>query len=298
VSVAAIDIGSNSLRLLIVDDDGTEIVRDVTITGLGSGVEQTGQIDRPGYDATIRAIERYAATIGEHDVDTLEAVATSASRDAANGNDLMEDIERVLGTRPRVIGGDAEAALAFAGATTMLPAGESKLVVDIGGGSTEFVFGRDEPTYVSSVDMGSVRLTDRCVVDRPIPADVIEAVRAECHKAFAPVAIPGAPDRALGVAGTFTTLSVMAMDLDRYDREVVHGSVLRIEAVEHLVEMLAGLTVEETARIPSLDPGRARVIFAGAVVSEQAMVRCGLDAVTISEYDLLDGLAAVALARS
>jgi len=298
VSAAAIDIGSNSLRLLIVDDDGGEMVRDVTITGLGSGVEQTGRIDPARYDATMRVIERHAAIIGQHDVTTLEAVATSASRDAANGPALMDDIERVLGARPRVIGGDVEASLAFQGATAALAPGDRKLVIDIGGGSSEFVFGTGEPSYVSSIDMGSVRLTDRCVSHRPVPADVIDAARAECKKAFSPVELPATPDLALGVAGTFTSLAAMAMDLDRYDRDMVHGSVLRIDAVEALIELLAGLTVAETARIPSLEPGRARVIFAGAVVAEQAMVRCGLDSATISEYDLLDGLAAIALARS
>lgn len=297
MNAAVIDIGSNSVRLLIVDGAGREMVRDVAITGLGSGVDETGRIGPTGYEATMRVIERYAANVREHDAATLEAVATSASRDAANGSALMDDIERVLGTRPRVIGGDVEAVLAFGGATARLPPRDRKLVIDIGGGSTEFVFGALEPTYVTSIDMGSVRLTDRRVLRRPVPPDMIEAVRAECVRAFAPVELPAKPDRAIGVAGTFTSLAAIAMDLDRYDRDVVHGSALRIDDVHRLVESLARLTVTETERIPSLDPARAPVVFAGAVVAEQAMAHCGLDAVTISEYDLLDGLAASALAR-
>ena len=298
MTAAGIDIGSNSLRLLIVDDDGTQIVRDTTVTGLGSGVEQTGRIDRARYDATMLVIERYGEIIAEHHVDSLEAVATSASRDAANGAALMDDIERVLGGRPRVIDGELEATLAFSGATAALAEGERKLVIDIGGGSTEFVFGTVSPIYATSVDMGSVRLTDRCIDLRPIPAATIERARAECRDAFASVELPALPEIAIGVAGTFTSLSAMAMGLDRYDPAAVHGSVLRIETADDLIESLAEMTIDETARIPSLDPDRARVIFAGAVVCEQAMVRCGIDAVTISERDLLDGLVAAALAGS
>lgn len=297
MSVAAIDIGSNSLRLLIVDDDGREVVRDVTITGLGRGVDQTGRIDRVAYDATMLVIQRYASVIGEHDVAGIEAVATSASRDAANGAELMREIERVLGVAPRVIRGEVEAALSFTGATAALAPGGGKLVIDIGGGSTEFVFGTLNPTYTISIDMGSVRLTDRCVHQRPIPSSTIERSRAECVEAFAAVNLAERPDVAIGVAGTFSSLSAIAMGLERYERERVHGSVLHIDTVHDLVESLAGLTLEETARIPSLDPARARVIFAGAVVCEQAMARCGIEAVTISERDLLDALAAEALSR-
>ena len=293
-----IDIGSNSLRLLIVDDDGAQIVREVAVTGLGSGVEQTGRIDRARYDATMLVIERYGKIIAEHGVESLEAVATSASRDAANGTALMDDIERVLGGRPQVIDGEHEAILAFSGATAALAAEEHKLVIDIGGGSTEFVFGTVSPIYATSIDMGSVRLTDRCIDRRPVPVGTIERARAECADAFASVELPASPEIAIGVAGTFASLSAMAMRLDRYDRDAVHGSVLGIDMVRELVESLSRMTIDETADIPSLDPGRARVIFAGAVVCEQAMVRCGLDAVTISERDLLDGLAAAALAGS
>ena len=298
MTAAAIDIGSNSLRLLIVDDDGTQIVRDVTVTGLGSGVEQMGRIDRARYDATMLVIERYATIIAEYDVAGIEAVATSASRDAANGAELVDEIGRALGVRPRVIGGDVEAELSFAGAACGLAPEEGKLVIDIGGGSTEFVFGTVNPSCTTSIDMGSVRLTDRFVEQRPIPDGTIATARDACAEAFGSVELTARPDVAIGVAGTFTSLSAIAMRLERYERDRVHGSVLRLDTVSDLVESLAGLTIDETAHIPSLDPARARVIFAGAVVCEQAMVRCDLDAVTISEHDLLDALAAQALAGS
>ncbi len=292
MSVAAIDIGSNSLRLLILDDEGCEVTRDATVTGLGSGVEKTGRFDPTTYAATMSVIERYARSVAVHGVTKVEAVATSASRDADNGPDLMDDIESVLGVRPRVISGDLEAALAYAGATSALTPRESKLVIDIGGGSTEFIFGDREPTYAVSVDIGSVRLTDRCVGGRPISTGTIHAIRRECADAFSIVEIPGVSDIAIGVAGTFTSLVAMAMELDRYDRDHVHGSVLHLGAITGLVDYLARLTLDETASIPSLDPLRAPVMFAGAVIAEQALERCALDAVRISENDLLDGLAA------
>ncbi len=297
MSAAAIDIGSNTVRLLVVADDGTEITREATVTGLATGVDATGRIDEPGYRATLEVIERYAGTIVAVGATKVEAVATSASRDAANGADLMDDIASILGVRPRVIAGTDEAALAFAGATGALEGRPDALVIDIGGGSTEFTAGRGEPSYAVSIDVGSVRLTDRYVESRPVPREVVDAVRLACDRAFSAVDLPGKPQVAIGVAGTFTSLAAMALGLERYDRDRVDGSVLAATDVVELVGMLAGMTVAETAAIPSLEPSRARVIFAGAVVAERAMARCGLDTVTVSEHDLLDGLVARALRR-
>ncbi len=290
MTTAAIDIGSNSVRLLVVDDDGTELARATEVTALGTGLERTGSFDADAYTATIEVITRYSATIADLGVDLVRAVATSASRDAGNGPALVADVERVLGTMPTIIDGAREANLAFAGATRGLGGGGTKLVVDIGGGSTEFVYGFDTPSYAVSVDMGSVRLTDRCIDTRPALPDQMVDARAEVDAAFAPVAVCDSPEIAIGIAGTFTSLSAMALDLEVYDSDRVHGSHLTLDVVRELTGWLATLSLSETAAIPSLDPARARVILAGAVVAERALVHCGLESVTVSERGLLNGL--------
>jgi len=288
VRVAAVDIGSNSVRMLVVDQDGTEIARDVTVTGLGRGIEGTGRFDPDAFTSTLEVIERYADVFESLDVVALNAIATSASRDAANGPDLMTCVEQLLRKRPIVIDGDVEAGLAFSGATIGLAAAQTKLVIDIGGGSTEVVLGTEIPEYVTSIDMGSVRLTDRLVTERPVSGSVLTSMREECDAAFSDVAID--VDQRIGVAGTFTNLSAMAMQLDAYDRAIVHGSQLELTSVTELIDRLSLLSIAATAKIPSLDPARASVILAGAVIAERVMQRCEVDNVTISETDLLEGL--------
>jgi len=163
-------------------------------------------------------------------------------------------------------------------------------VIDVGGGSTEFVYGVDTPSYDISVDMGSVRLTDRCFDRRPATDDQVRRARSEADTAFVSVVACGDPAMAIGVAGTFTSLSAMALRLDAYDPDLVHGSTLELSVVSALVEWLSKLSVAETAQIPSLDSGRARVILGGAIVVERALIHCGLEAVMVSDRDLLDGL--------
>jgi len=292
VNVAAIDIGSNTLRLLIIDESGNEVARDVTVTGLGRGIDRTERFDPDAFASTLDVIARYARLIRSTDVSAVKAVATSASRDASNGTDLMIGIERLLGKRPVIIDGDSEASLAFSGATRGLSGTSTKLVIDIGGGSTEVVFGTETPEYVKSTDMGSVRLTDRFVTERPVRGEVLALMRDDCDRAFSPMDINVAAERNIGVAGTFTNLSAMAMQLDRYDRSLVQGSQLTLVSIADLIDRLSLLSIAQTAEIPSLDPARATVIFAGAVIAERVMLRCGVENVAISESDLLDGLAA------
>jgi len=292
VTVAAIDIGSNSVRLLVVGADGSEIARGTVVTALGMGLERTGSFDSAAYDATIDVIKGYASTITNLGVQDVRAVATSASRDAGNGAALMADIGRVLGVVPSIIDGPREAGLAFAGATAGLEPTGTKFVVDVGGGSTEFVYGLDTPSYAVSIDMGSVRLTDRCFGQRPATGEQVRHARSEADAAFAAVVVPGDPETAIGVAGTFTSLSAIALRLDTYDAEAVHGSSLDVSVVASLVEWLSQLSLAETALIPSLDPARARVILAGAIAVERALMHCGIDTVTVSDRGLLNGLAA------
>ncbi|MFV2000766.1 MAG: hypothetical protein ACC654_10430 [Acidimicrobiia bacterium] len=278
--------------MLVIDQDGTEIARDVTVTGLGRGIETTGRFDQDAFVSTLDVIARYAGVLDSFDITTVKAVATSASRDALNGPDLMRSIAALLGVRPVIIDGDAEASLAFSGATRGLPSASTKLVIDIGGGSTEVVFGTETPAYVSSIDMGSVRLTDRFVGERPVPREVLALMRDECDRVFSSLDINPVADESMGVAGTFTNLSAMAMQLDAYDRAIVHGSQLELTSVTELIDRLSPLSIAATAKIPSLDPARASVILSGAVIAERVMQRCEVDNVTISEADLLEGLAA------
>ncbi len=290
MTVAAIDIGSNSVRLLVVGQDGEEQARETVVTALGTDLERTGSFDAAAYDATIEVLARYAATIVSLGADEVRAVATSASRDARNGAALMADIGRILGDEPTIIDGAREAQLSFAGATTGLDAEGTKLVIDVGGGSTEFVHGDHAPSYAVSVDMGSVRLTDRCFDRRPPSLEDLDRAHAAARASFASVTACDDPGMAIGVAGTFTSLAAIALRLDAYDREAVHGSTLTLATVESLVSWLSGLSVAETALIPSLDPARARVILAGAIIVQRAMAHCGLDEVVVSDRGLLDGL--------
>ncbi|MCL1593159.1 MAG: exopolyphosphatase [Actinomycetia bacterium] len=291
MTVAAIDIGSNSLRLLVLDRTGVELERDVTVTGLGSGIEATGTFDPHAVERTLDVISRYADVIASHPVELLKAVATSASRDAANGEELMIAIDNALGVRPVIIDGATEASLAFFGATIESYPSDRKLVIDIGGGSTEVVVGYESVTYATSIDIGSVRLTDAFVADRPVAPDVLDAMRAHTDRAFGQVALVGPVDQAIGVAGTLTNLSAMAMHLEMYDRSVVDGSYISLAVISDLIEELSTLTIAETEMIPSLDPKRARVILAGAVIAHSIMTRCDISGLRISERDLLDGLA-------
>jgi exopolyphosphatase/guanosine-5'-triphosphate,3'-diphosphate pyrophosphatase len=291
MSVAAIDIGSNSVRLLVVDANGSEIMRDMAVTALGTGLERTGSFDAAAYDATIAVMSRFATEIADLDVQDVRAVATSASRDASNGAALMADIGAVLGVEPTIIDGGREASLAFAGAALGMEGDGSRLMIDIGGGSTEFVYGVDEPTYAVSIDMGSVRLTDRCFDARPATAAEIRRARSDADTAFAPVPVGGDPPTAIAGGGTFTSLSAMALHLDTYDAQKVQGSRLELSVVSSLVGWLSKLSVAETAVIPSLDPARARVILAGAIVAERSLMHCGVSAITVSDRGILDGLA-------
>jgi exopolyphosphatase/guanosine-5'-triphosphate,3'-diphosphate pyrophosphatase len=292
MSVAAIDVGSNSVRLLVNGPDGAEVARGMSVTALGTGLERTGSFDAAAYDATVRAMERFASTIAELGVEDVRAVATSASRDAHNGAALMADIGSVLGVEPTIIDGEREASLSFMGATQGLVGAEMKLVIDIGGGSTEFVHGVDAPSYSMSVDMGSVRLTDRCFDRRPATDAELSHARADADAAFAPVAECSEPETVIAIGGTFTSLAAMALHLDTYDPDAVEGSTLDLSVVSALVTWLSSLSVAETALIPSLEPARARVILGGSIVAERSLVHCGLDAVTVSSRGVLDGLAA------
>jgi exopolyphosphatase/guanosine-5'-triphosphate,3'-diphosphate pyrophosphatase len=292
--VGVVDIGTNAMRLLIAeveDGDVRWLDRRTTVTGLGAGVDASGHLDEDAMSRTVQVLASYGAALSEAGVSRARAIATSAARDAANREEFLDRAEHGLGMRPDVISGEEEAALAFAGATRAVDVSPPFVVVDIGGGSTEFVFGSDAPAYRTSVDIGSVRLTDRVLADRPASIDQVAQAQDLTAELLADVHLPAVPNRAIGVAGTFTALSAISQDLPAYDPGRVHGSTLTVTRLAELVLYLSLLSLEETAAIPSLDPARAPVILSGAVVAEEALRRCGVGEVSVSEHDSLDGVA-------
>jgi exopolyphosphatase / guanosine-5'-triphosphate,3'-diphosphate pyrophosphatase len=296
--VAAVDIGSNSVRLLVLDDTGGPLVRRTIVTGLGRGLEATGRMSEDAIVATIDAIAEFSIDMRSVGVDRCAAVATSASRDARNGADVMARIGDALGTVPEIISGDREASLSFSGATAELDVVGTAVVVDIGGGSTEVVAGApgSGPRWGHSYDIGSVRLTDRCLPDRPAPREQLVGAAREVDRILSSSPLMERIDQPIGVAGTFTSLAAMHLRLPGYDPDLVHGTVLGLDDVRSLLERLGSLSVAETAAIPSLEPKRAPVILAGTVIAERLLVALGADRVLVSERDLLDGLAATLLA--
>lgn len=290
MTVAAIDIGTNSMRILVLGTDGAELHRQVCVTALGKGVDATGRFDPVRVSATLDVMAEFAAVTRRLDVGRFAAVATSASRDAENGPDFVSAVSDILGVVPEIITGEREAALSYAGATAGRDAG-SHMVIDIGGGSTEFIVGRQLPSEMISIDMGSTRLADRCLSSRPATPKQLAAAAAAADDSFATV--PRTVDsEVIGVAGTFTSLAAIVIGLEAYDRQVVDGTLLTTADIESAIDSLAQLSIADTAAIPSLDPNRAPVILAGAVVAARALNAVGTNAVVVSESDLLDALAA------
>ena len=292
--VAAVDIGTNSMRLLITQitpSGSIDLVRRAVVTGLGRGVDERSEFDPTTVAATVDVLGEFGAALSDLAPDATRAVATSAARDAADGDSFLDAAEDVLGIRPEVITGDTEARFSFLGASAGVDAEPPLLVVDVGGGSTEFVYGDTAPHYALSIDMGSVRLTERCLPSLPAEQAAVEAARSEADAAFAALELPAAAVSTIGVAGTMTSLAAIALGLPAYERRAVHGSVLAADRVTELVERLSGSTLSEIVAIPSLDPARAPVILGGAIVVERAMAAASAEELTVSEADLLDGIA-------
>ena len=288
--VGAVDIGTNSMRLLITDGD-VELGRWVEVTGLGSGLDATGRLADDAIGRTISVLGLYGALMDDRNVSARKAIATSASRDASNRDLFFDQAEVALGVRPTLITGEEEARLAYLGATSEGVKHQPLVVSDIGGGSTEFVTSHGSV----SVDIGSVRLTERSLSERPPSEEVLSAARELVLAQFGGVDV--GPVRTLvGVAGTWTSLGAMALGLPSYERDVVHGATLTRDGLEDLIGRLASMSVEETATIPSLDPKRAPVILAGAVVAAAVLDSVGVGEATISERDTLDAVAAELLA--
>lgn len=288
MSTGAVDIGTNTVRLLIRDGDA-ELERRVVIVGLGVGVEATGRLSAEAMERAATVLAEYGSLLDRHGATRRRAVATSACRDAANSGEFLARVAALIGVRPEVIPGEEEAALSFRGAARAVPGGGPTLVIDPGGGSTEFVYGTEFVEYARSVDIGSVRLNDRMPSGRPAPSRVVAAAREAVQEELAAIHLPGIPQRIIGVAGTYTSLAAIHLGLAKYDRKRVHGATLSVAAIDAMVERFAGLTLEETAALPSMDPKRAPVMLSGAILAAEA-VRVGGEEVIVSEYDLLDAL--------
>jgi len=298
VRVAAVDCGTNSVRLLVADLDGdrkTDVHREMRVVRLGQGVDRTGELAPEALDRTRVALVDYAGTCRELGAERLRMVATSATRDARNRDAFTALVLDVLGVAPEVVSGDEEAALSFDGATRGLdPARGPFLVMDIGGGSTEVVLGTASPDAALSVDVGCVRLTERHLVDDPPTSAQIAAAEADVDAALALVrdAVPVEQARtAVGLAGSVTTVAAVALGLQAYDAERIHGSRIAAADVADVTARLLAMTRAQRAALPVMHPGRVDVIGAGALVLATLVDRLGLSEVVVSEADILDGIA-------
>lgn len=297
-TVAAIDCGTNTVKLLITGPGG-ELVREMRMVRLGEGVDRTGRLSPAALERTFAAIDEYAALVAEHAVTRLRFCATSASRDAENAGDFVAGVYQRLDVEPEVLSGEAEAALAYAGALAgITAAGEEPgwpvLVVDVGGGSTELVLGDAGGVLASvSTDVGSVRLHERHLHDDPPTPAQVASLLADVDAALLDTPVdPARAATVVGVAGTVTTLAAGVLGLAGYDREATHRAVLARGDVGALVDRLVATPVAERLRLPWLHPGRADVIGAGGLVLARVLDRAGTDQVVVSESDILDGIAA------
>jgi exopolyphosphatase/guanosine-5'-triphosphate,3'-diphosphate pyrophosphatase len=295
--VAAMDQGTNSTRLLIAEPDGRggfeDLGRDMIITRLGQGVDETGGLAPEALQRTLAVIATFARRARALHADRIRVGATAAVRDASNVHELQKRIRELAGSDLEVITGGHEAALSFLGATAGLEAPAPYLVLDIGGGSTEFVLGAEAPAASISTQMGSVRLTERCVRHDPPLAAELDAAREVVHPILDEVerAVPVREAGTLvAVSGTSTTVQAIALGLDAYDPERIHRTRLTRAGAERVLDRLVRMTTLERAALPVMAPGRADVIAQGALILVEVMRRFGFEDALVSETDILDGL--------
>ncbi len=300
--MAAIDCGTNSLRLLIADLPAdahaplVDVTRRMEIVRLGAGVDRTGRLAPDAIERTRVTLAEYATAIADAGVERVRMAATSATRDAANAADFQDMVARILGTPAEVLTGGEEASLSFAGAVRGLPTSLAGpyLVLDIGGGSTEFVRGEEKVDAATSVDIGCVRMTERHLTgDPPTPAQ-IAAARAEIAAAAerAVAAVSGRCARTLvGLAGSVTTVTALALRLGSYDPQRIHHARVSLSQVRDVTDTLLAMSHRQRLALPAMHPGRADVIGAGALILRVIMETVGTDSVVASEHDILDGIA-------
>jgi exopolyphosphatase / guanosine-5'-triphosphate,3'-diphosphate pyrophosphatase len=295
--LAAVDVGTNSTRLLVDDVDGgrvvAELARETVITRLGKGVDRTGRFDPAALRRTLDVLTGYAAVCERLDVARRRVVATSATRDAANRREFLDGVRQLFGVEAEVLSGEEEAAAAYRGATHDLPGDQRTLVVDIGGGSTELILGRREPEAMLSLDVGCVRLHERHLHSDPPTAAEVAALRADADAHLSRVTgvlDPSSAERVVGVAGTITTVTAIGLGLDAYDPRRIHRSALRADEIAAVAGKLAAMTVAERAALPVMAKGREDVIAAGALLLDELVRTFGFPRVIASESDILDGV--------
>jgi exopolyphosphatase / guanosine-5'-triphosphate,3'-diphosphate pyrophosphatase len=299
--VAAVDIGTNSTRLLVAEvDDGQieDVVRETRITRLGEGVDARHRLLPVPMTRVRNVLTDYRRVLESEGAERRLLIATSAVRDAENGEAFLGEIEWSYGFKTRLLSGSDEALMMFEGVTTDRELAEGTVIVDIGGGSTELVVGGpDGLTWHDSIDIGSVRLTERFLHADPPAEGELEQAAAEVRALLAdqvPEDVRSGVHSVIGVAGTITTLAGLALDLQEYDRDLVHGSELTANALQNQLERLASMPLAERRTVPALDPERAPVIVGGAIVAREVLRFLGRDRLEVSERDILDGAALAA----
>ncbi|MGH2703654.1 MAG: exopolyphosphatase [Actinomycetota bacterium] len=301
--VAAIDVGTNTTRLLVAEEASgggasrpryREIDRRLLYTRLGEGVDAVGRLGPEAVERTVRAIGELCAIAAELGAEEVRIAATSAARDASNRHQLQEAVRAATESELAVLTGDEEARLSFAGATDELHPGRY-LVCDIGGGSTELVVGEQglDPETATSLDVGAVRLTERCLRSDPPAPDQLQAMETAVDRALdhAETVLDRPGDAELvGLAGTLTTLAALKSGLERYDSKRIHGTELTGEEVDRLYLRLAAMTLSQRRGLPVMPEGRADIIVAGIAILVRVMDRWSFPKVRVSEKDILDGL--------
>jgi exopolyphosphatase/guanosine-5'-triphosphate,3'-diphosphate pyrophosphatase len=298
VAVAAVDCGTNSTRLLVVRESGEVAAREMRITRLGAGVDATRRLEPQAIGRTLDVLREYRSIMDAEQVARVRLVATSAVRDAANAEAFLEPASDVVGVQAEVLSGNEEGRVSYQGATAELPAiAGQTVVIDIGGGSTEIVTRAGGAIAAISLDIGCVRLTERYLrSDPPVPEEIeaaCGAIHAELDRATQEVpalARLGPADRLVGLAGTVSTLASLELGLVHYERDRIHHSVLPLTSVEKWCDLLGAERVQERAERAAIASGREDVIFGGALVLKEAMLRLGFAECVVSEADILDGL--------
>lgn len=296
--VAAIDCGTNSIRLLIADiSDGNfrEITRTMEIVRLGQGVDQNKAFHPDAIERTLKAVSGFAQEISRRGVERIRFCATSATRDATNRELFIEGVRERLGIAPEVISGEEEASLSFLGATKELKGdGSPYLVIDIGGGSTEFVFGSDKVEFAKSQNIGCVRMSERHFSNLPPSQSEIASAQADIDEAITQAAqiVPITQAKTLiAVAGTATTVAAAALELAEYDRYSIHLSRVSVEKTHEIAKQFLGMSREQLSTLGYMHPGRVDVIAAGSLVLSRIFQLSGATEFVASESDILDGMA-------
>lgn len=295
-TVAAIDCGTNSIRLLIAEIEGdakTDLLREMRVVRLGQGVDETGTLAPEAVERTLQACREYGGVIDAMGVDVVSFAATSAMRDADNAADFSDRVEEILGVRPRVLTGEEEARASFEGATGDV-AEALTAVIDLGGGSTEVVQGRGAPTFSHSFDLGSVRMTERFLLTDPPSVAEVTACMTHLDAVLAPVLSQLEPsDEIVGVAGTITTIAAHSLALPSYDSEVIHQARIHVDDVRAACGSLMQMPVADRRALPFMHPGRADVIAGGALILDRVLEHLPrtTEELVVSEQDILDGIA-------